>query len=206
MATSVTEICNLSLADLGSLRINDFSDDTEKSTQAILCRLHYEPVRDAALRSHIWAFSSARKTLSRDTNDPDFEWGAQFFLPNDYLAMRSIFEGRFSDNNLRSYAIEGDLLLTDETTMEIRYTKKVTDVTKFDPLFVQLLVLELDLKLVMPLTQDIKLKQTIKEDIRLLMPDVLAAAGQETNTAGREESSAWNDARHSGREGFPMRF
>ncbi len=206
MALSVTKICNLSLSDLGSERINDFNDDKEDSTQAILCRLHYEPVRDAALRSHRWAFSSARATLSQDTNDPDFEWGAQFFLPNDYLAMWSIFEGRFSDNNLRSYSIEGNLLLTDETTMEIRYIKKVTNVAEFDPLFVQFLVLQLDLKLVMPLTQDIKLKQTIKEDIRLLMPDVLAAAGQETNTAGRVESSTWNDARHSGREGFPMRF
>lgn len=204
MALSVTKICNLSLSDLGSLRINDFGDTTESSTQAILCRLHYEPVRDALEQAHRWRFNSDRKTLSRDTTDPDFEWGAQFILPTDYLSMRSIYEGRFSDDNIRSYALEGKRLLTNETTMEIRYIKKVTDVTEFDPLFVQLLVLHLDLKLVMPLTQDVKLKQTIKEDIRLLMPDILAKTGQETNTAGRFESSTWNDARFSGRD--PMRL
>ncbi len=206
MALSVTKICNLALSELGSKRINNFEDDTESSPEAILCRLHYESSRDALLRSHWWRFASGRETLSRDTTDPDFEWGAQFALPNDYLVMKSIFEGRFTDQNVRSYAIEGDRLLTDETTMEIRYIKKITDVIKFDPLFVQMLVLQLALKLVMPLTQSVKLKQRIKEDIRLLMPDVLAVDGQETNTAGRLESSTWNDARFDGREGFPMRF
>lgn len=200
MALSETKICNLSLSDLGSKRINDFSDTTENTTQAILCRLHYEPVRDATAMLHRWRFNSGRETLSRDATDPDFEWGAQFILPNDYLSMRSVYEGRFSDENVRSYDLEGDRLLTNETTMEIRYIKKVTDVTKFAPLFVQLLVLQLDLKLVMPLTQDVKLKQTIKEDIRILMPDVLAFAGQEINTAGRLESSTWNDGRFSGRD------
>ncbi len=211
MALSTTKICNLSLSDLGSNRINDFSDATEDSPQVILCRLHYEPTRDALLRSYWWGFASGRKTLSRVPDDDipegeDFEWGAQFILPNDFLAMKSIYEGRFSDENIRNYAIEGERLLTDETTMEIRYIKKITDVTKFDPLFVQLLVLQLDLKLVMPLTQDVKLKQSIKEDIRLLTPDVLAATGQETNRAGRFESFTWNDARYGGRAGFPMRY
>lgn len=200
MALSETKICNLSLSDLGSKRINDFGDDTEDSTQAILCRLHYEPVRDALEQSFPWRFTRDRATLSADTNDPDFQWDKQFILPTDYLAMKSIYEGRFSDENVRSYDLEGDRLLTNETTMEIRYIKKITDVAKFDPLFVQLLVLQLALKLVMPLTQDIKLKQTIKEDIKILMPDVLAFAAQETNTAGRVESSTWNDAMQGGRD------
>ena len=206
MALSETKICNLSLSDLGSKRINNFDDKTESSPQAILCRLHYEPTRDALEQSYPWRFTRGRATLSEDTETPDFQWGKQFILPIDYLAMKSVYEGRFSDENVRSYDLEGNLLLTNETTMEIRYIKKITDVTKFDPLFVQLLVLQLDLKLVMPLTQNVKLKQSIKEDIRLLMPDVLAFAGQETNTAGRLESGTWNDARYSGRSTDPSRL
>lgn len=210
MALSVTKICNLSLSDLGSLRINNFDDATESSTQAILCRLHYEPVRDALLRRYSWRFARARKILSRDTVTPDFEWAFQYALPTDYMAMVSIYEGRFSDENVRNYALEGDRLLTDESTddstLEIRYVKKVTDVTKFDPLFVQLLVLQLDLKLVMPLTQSAKLKQSIKDDIKFMMPDVLAVTGQEVNTAGRLESSTWNDGRFGDNAGFPMRY
>ena len=206
MAESNTKICNQALGRIGASRINNLDDDTDTKPEAIQCRLHYEPIRDALLRSYWWGFASGRKTLVAEDTDPDFEWGKQFILPNDFLAMKSLYEGRFSDANVRNYAIEGDRLLTNETTMEIRYIKKIIDVTKFDPLFVQLLVLQLDLKLVMPLTQSVELKQSIKEDIRLLTPDVLAITGQETNTAGRHESSTWNDARYDGRAGFPMRY
>ncbi len=200
MALSETKICNLALSDLGAKRIVNFDDSEESSPQAILCRLHYEPTRDALEQRFPWRFTRGRETLSEDTETPDFEWDRQFILPTDYLAKKSVYEGRFSDENIRSYDLEENLLLTNETTVELRYVKKITDVSKFDPLFVQLLVLQLDLKLVMPLTQNVTLKQSIKEDIKLLMPDVLAFAGQETNTAGRLESSTWNDARHAGRD------
>lgn len=196
MALSVTKICNLSLSDIGSKRINNF--ETDSSEQAIMCRLHYEPTKDALLRSHWWRFASGRATLSQDTTDPDFEWDNQFILPNDFLAMKSIYENRFSDESYRSYALEGQRLLTNESTMEIRYIKKVTDPTKFDPLFVQVLVLQLDLKLITGLAKtDTKLKADIKEDLKLLMPAVKALDKQETNTIGEYELGTWNNARYS---------
>lgn len=192
MALSVTKICNLSLADLGSLRINNFETDT--STQAILCRTQYEPVRDALLRFTYWPFAAARKTLSQDTEDPDFEYDNQFILPTDFLYLRSIFDNNSTarKSSRTRHAIEGRRLLTNDSTMQIRYTKKVTDVTEFDPLFVQVLVLQLDLKLVMPLSQDVKLKQSIKEDIKLLSPPVRALARQEAELV---RQITWNDVR-----------
>ena len=198
MANSNTSICNLSLSDIGSKRINDFSDATESSMQAILCRLHFEPTRDALLRSYWWPFASDRATLSQDATDPDFEYGNQFKLPNDFLAMKSIYENRFSNENLRSYAIEGQRLLTNESTMEIRYIKKVTDPTKFDPLFVQVFVLQLDLKLIAGLAKtDSKLKADVKDSLKSLMPSVRAVSGQEANTIGTYELETWNNARYT---------
>ena len=198
-ALSETLICNMSLARLGSKRINDFGDTTEDSVQAIHCRTHYEQTRDALLRSHWWRFATARATLSQDATDPTGdEWDNQFILPDDFLAMKSIYENRFSDENYRSYALEGQRLLTNESTMEIRYIKKVTDVTKFDPLFVEVLVLQLALKLVAPLGKtDPKLKVDIREDLKLLMPAVKALDKQETNTIGEYDLGTWNNARYS---------
>jgi len=195
MALSETKICNLSLSDLGAKRINEL--DTDSSTEAILCRLHYEPMRDALLRSHFWRFASARATLSEDTTEPDFEWDSQFILPTDFLRLKSIYDDNNSPGNKTrySFAVEGKRLLTNESSVEIRYIRKVTDVTEFDPLFVQVLVLELDLKLVMPLTQDVKLKESIKDDLKLLMPSVRALDRQETNTIGRADRYTWVDVR-----------
>ena len=198
MALSETKICNLSLSDIGSKRINDFGDDTESSPQAIQCRLHYEPTRDALLRSFYWPFAGARKTLAQDVTDPDFEWDNQFILPNDFLYLRSIFEDNNEPNrnSRRSHAIEGRRFLTNDSTAKIRYTKKVTDVTEFDPLFVQVLVLQLDLKLIAGLAKtDTQLKKSIKDDLKLLMPSVRTLSRQEANLEGRETKYTWVDVR-----------
>ncbi len=204
---SETSICNQSLGRIGANRIKD-NVETEESKEAIQCRLHYESTRDALLRSHWWRFASGRATLVEDTSvDEDFEWAVQFTLPTDFLALKSIYEGRFSDVNIRNYAIEGDRLLTDETTMEIRYVKKITDVSKFDPLFVKVFVLLLADVLIGPLAGgDARIQKKIDGALADLMPDVLAMDGQETNTAGRNESARWNDARFEGRSTDPSRL
>jgi len=192
-----TAICNMALGRIGSLRIAD-SVETDTTLQAIQCRLHYEPTRDALLSSYWWGFASARDTLVVDAATPDFEWDYQFALPDDFLAMKSLYEGRFSDENLESYALEGDMLLTNESEMEIRYIKKVTDPTEFSPLFVKLFILLLADKMIGPLASGTKgIQEKTDRAIDKLMPAVRAMSGQETNTVGQYDLSTWNDARYT---------
>lgn len=200
---SETSICKQALGRIGALQITNVETDT--SVQAVQCRLHYEPTRDALIRSYPWRFASARATLVAGTT-PDFEWSNAFTLPADFMAKKSIYEERFSDINFRNYAIEGNEILTNETTMEFRYVKKVTDVSEFDALFVKVLVLLLADVLIGPLTGgDAKIQKKIDDALDELMPAVRALDGQETNTAGRFESGTWNDAMfQQGRD--PMRL
>jgi hypothetical protein len=203
MALSETKICNQALARIGAKRINDFSDSSESSNEAIHCRTHYEQTRNALLRSHWWRFASDRATLSADTTDPDFEWTYQYDLPSDFLRMKSIYEDNNTPrkNSIYSYALEGNKLLTDESAIQIRYIKKVTDVTEFDPLFIEVLVLQLALKLVMPLSQDKVLRREIQDELygtprqSGVMSRVRAMDRQETETIGRNAQRTWNDAR-----------
>ncbi len=238
---SETSICNMALGRLGGKRIEDVEAGT--STQAIQCRLHYEPTRDALQRSHKWRFARTRIKLASswavDTvyttdqyviNDsvwykcavahtsstatepahanwttlaavdytPEFEWNFKFDLPDDFLAMRSIYENRFTDENLRSYALEGFVLFTNESSMEIRYIKKVADVTKFDPLFVEVFVWLLADKMIGPLAGgDLKIQKKIDEVLDRLMPAVRALDRQETNTIGQRDLQTWSDARYT---------
>jgi len=194
MATSETTICNQALGRIGAKRINNLTDGSE---EAIHCTLHYEQTRDALLRSFWWRFAAGRATLSQDATDPDFEWDNQFDLPTDFMAFRTVFE----DNNvpskttMRRYELEGLKLLTNEDEMEIRYVKKITDPAKFDPLFVELLVLQLALKLVMPLSEDKTLRREIRDDIVIATRKVRALDRQETNTRGRLGETTWVDVR-----------
>lgn len=196
MAITETSICNMSLAKLHATRIEDLDDGA--SNEAVKCRLFYEPTRDALIRSHSWRFTRDRKTLTVSEDTPDFEWDYQFPLPDDFIRMRSIYENRFSDENLRNYALEGNMLLTNESSMEIRYVKKVTDPDDFDPLFIKVLVLLLADELIGPLAGgDKRIQAKMDNALKVLMPQVRAMDSQETNTTGQYELETWNDARYT---------
>lgn len=57
-----TSLCNMSLGRIGATRISNVESDN--SLQAIQCRLHYEPTRDALQRSHSWRFARERIRLA----------------------------------------------------------------------------------------------------------------------------------------------
>ena len=201
-----TDICNMALGKIGATRIIDLADTTENTPPAIQCRLHFEQTRDALIRSHYWRFASGRAELAQDSTDPDFEWDSQFELPDDFERLKSVFGDNFTPtgNTTRSFAIEGQRLLTNEDTVSIRYIKKVTDPAEFDSLFVEVLILKLAIKLVAPLAGGApKLQQGLATELKLIMPSVRALDRQETNTIGRENRRPWLEARvRGGNSGF----
>lgn len=192
-----TEICNMALGRLGAKRINDYDDASDTKPEAIQCRLHYEQTRDALIRSHWWRFARARATLSANATDPDFEYDYAYDLPVDFLRMKKPYEADGVTELLYTYSLEGKQLLSNETSMDIEYIKKVTDPNQFDPLFIEVLVLQLALKMVMPLTQDKVLRRELHEELygtpqqRGLMARVRVIDKEETNTTSRKPT--WND-------------
>lgn len=193
MPLTETAICNMALGKIGSKLLDNLDDDT--SVEAIKCRLFYDQTRDSLLRSHYWRFASDRAELEA-ADDPDFEWDNAFDLPDDFLRMKSIYDDALIKNTRHSYALEGSLLLTNESAVSIRYIKQVTDVTEFDPLFVEVLVLQLALKLVATLAGGApKLQDVIQRELARIMPSVRALDRQETNTLGRADQDTWVDVR-----------
>ena len=96
MALTAVNVANLALGRLGATAIVAFTDTDAEGVQ---CALHYEPTRDALLRSHSWQFASLwvelvldeeadSGTSTDDTNtstklyDTDQEWEDDEF--NDY--------------------------------------------------------------------------------------------------------------------------
>lgn len=192
---SETSICNQSLGKLGAKRI-ETTVETDTSLEAIQCRLHYEPTRDALERSHWWRFARARVELDQDDTDPAFEWDNQFILPDDFLRFRSIYEESGYTSRSRRHAIEGQRLLTNLSEVNLRYIKKITDPTKFDPLFIQVFVLLLADKMIGPLAGgDKRIQDKIDKALKVLMPKVQAVDDDETDVGGRSD---WNLARHGG--------
>jgi len=195
---SETSICNMALGRLGSKRgtTGEMSDvETDTTVQGIYCRQHYEQTRNALLRSHLWQFATKRAVLAEPQSAVEFEYNYLFNLPSDYLRLRSIYEysARFQ---YYKYAIEGFKLYSDESSINIRYIAKITDVDKFDPLFTEIFILRLARKLAMPLTQDPRLLESLDTELVPLMKSVRAMDRNEQNLIGRNEMNCWIESRH----------
>jgi hypothetical protein len=197
-----TDICNMALGRIGADRLGSTDLDDNTKVNAIHCNLHYAQVRDSLLRSHWWRFAGARAELSTTTT-PDFEWSYAYSLPDDFLSFRSIYEDNNTPlhNTVDSFKFEGNVLMSDESSMEIRYTKQVTAVSDFDPLFIEVFVLRLAMKLVSPIagagSAAVRLYESLKDDLKLIMPKVRALDRQEQNNARRTSFNTWNNARAS---------
>lgn len=186
---SETSICNMALARLGAKRITSLTD---ASNEANHCALQYEPVRDALLRSHSWAFALSRASLSEDTAAPAFEFDNAFLLPSDCLRVVSLY---YTD---ATYRIEGKRLLTNDDEAQIVYIRRVTDPTEFDPLFVKVLACALAIELVMPLSQDKTLRDRLEAELSDRLSDARLANLIETNTTGTADLNTWINARING--------
>jgi hypothetical protein len=111
------------------------------------------------------------------------------------MMKKNVWSGNGPYRTNFSYAIEGRLILTNEDNIKLRYIKQVTDPTEFDPLFIEVLILKLALKLVSLAGANPTMSETIGRELSPVMRQVRAADRQETNTIGREDLHTWNSAR-----------
>jgi hypothetical protein len=204
MALTETSLVNMALGKIGAKQIaTGYTIDTDTTPDGLQAALHYDQTRDALLRSFIWRFATGRASLQMDSVVPAFEYSAQFLLPTDFLRMISVYSDEVENAEQiteDSYAIDGKKLLIDETAVNIRYIKQITDVTLFDPLFVEVLILQLALKLLHPLagTDTTQMKQGLNEELRQVMSSARLVSFSETNNAGENNSPSWNLSRYTG--------
>jgi len=151
MASEVS-ICNLALQKVGASRINSLTEDSNNAKECNAC---YETIRDRELRKYTWSFAKARALLAPDADAPSFEYTYAFTLPADMLRKILVNDtGYLSDGECIDYIIEGDQILTsDTTTLYLWYIKQVTDPNMFDTLFIDLLACAIARQICEKLTQ-----------------------------------------------------
>ena len=199
MAESSTTVCNMALSRLGAKRITDYTDATDTKPEAVYCRLFYTQTAKQLIRSHLWRFAQERVALSQHTTAPSFGYLYAYDLPSDFLRLVLVWNGseRPQMETGYIYQLEGNQILSDETTCKIRYVKWESDVGAWDSLFLEVMVLELAKRLVIPLSQDKDVKADIDKDLEILRRRVRALDRQEQEKIGRHDLKPWRDARYS---------
>ncbi len=199
LPTTKLDICNLSLDRIGEKVITSAQLSANTDVRAQACNRHYEQSRDSLQKTNWWRFARDRSVLTQDTSFSGFEWDNRFSLPTDYLRFRSIFEETDSTSRTRRHALEGSKLLTNLSAVSLLYIKQVTTVSEFDPLYIEVLVLQLALKL-LPARAGVGrpalfLSADMKNELKPLLAQVRSINRNETDVGGRSD---WNLARHGG--------
>ncbi len=142
--SSVVDICNSALNQIGASNIISLTED---SKAARICNQRYDFIRDSVFRAHPWNSLTTRVSLAPDTAAPVFEFTKQFTLPTDPFCLRVL---GLSDANIL-YRVEGRKLLCNESTIQMIFIGRVTDINEYDTLLIETLAAALAADLAYPL-------------------------------------------------------
>ena len=181
MASSEVFICNLALQRLGQPAITTLA---ENSVAARECNRAYEHARDTVLSSHNWGFAHGQKVLAPDAEAPDFDYLYAFTWPADCLRPRP------PNTTALDWKMSSRKVLTnDGDTLNLDYTKKVTDTTLFADTFTEALSIRLALQMCEKLTQSNTKKADLKEDYKLAIAEAKRLNDIQENSADPPEDT-----------------
>lgn len=141
------DIANIALTGLRITKINDFAD-TSAGAEAV--NAIWNSLLEAELSKHSYNFAIKRTKISQLSDTPLFGYSYQYQLPPDCLRLLTV------DANLE-YRVESGVILTDASTVYIKYISKNTDPATWSASFVDLFVTKLKAELAYPLTADVAL-------------------------------------------------
>jgi hypothetical protein len=207
---SSVEICNLALDAFGE-RGGVTSIETPVSTTEVIMARHYDVTRRALLREEIWNFARAEATLSR-TGDGGLYYKDEFTVPNDLIRLLSIGS---PGCKIECYDYTGELIkinakpfhlfdvVTPTNSLMVRYTKDITDASKFDALFVKYLSIQLAIDVSYKFSQDRLQQQELVSQLKLELPKIVSVNSQERKPR-LIRRSRWADARTYSQGGFDI--
>ena len=160
MATSVVQICNLALINVGVSQLIASIDESSKEAQVLSAV--YDLTLDETLEAAPWPFATRRATL-QDVGSPPGEWAYRYRYPNDCLTARRILDGStrvFSADTRIPFAIEedeaadGKVILCDQASAMLEYTARIVKPGLFTPTFAIALSWGLAVKIAPALSSD----------------------------------------------------
>lgn len=160
MASEV-DICRLALGHLGDRATISSIRPPDGSAQAAHCATFYPIARDSLLEMHDWGFATKRAKLAQVEN-PIKQWAYCYAAPNDLVNTIGLLDADSADDTTQgigylgnwgqvvaagtgiitpqAFSLESsddgqDVIYTNQSNALLRYVARVTDTTKFSPLF-----------------------------------------------------------------------
>jgi hypothetical protein len=184
VATDV-DICNLALSHLGDDATVATLDPPEGSAQATHCARFY-PIARAALQDMTnWGFCTTRQSLPLLSATPLSGWSYAYAPPSDAINILAIFPAGASDDfEPQPYDTEQlpdgtSVIYTNAPSAVCRYSRHVTDTSKFPPLFVNALARLLAVYLAGPVLKGDSGRAAAKEHLAIFQREYALATGSD---------------------------
>lgn len=175
--TSLEEIANSALVKIGARPILSL---TEGSIEAERCSKRMDPIRKIILRRHPWNFAIGRRTLAPSVDVPEFEYSYKFLLPADCLRLLEVMDEV-------EFRLEGGYILSDESSLSIKYIRDVIDTNLFESLFAEAMACYLAWDISYPLTSNATLKDEMWKAYRLALREAKSVDAQEDPGPAEED-------------------
>lgn len=195
MVSQVVDIFNLACSQFTRSSILSVN---EKSREAELCSLWYDPTLKSVLRAAPWNFATAVKRLdllaTRDFNlawasaDPMPEWTYEYQLPSDLIRPRYLTSyGRFDLGTRGSTSV----LYTNEPLATLVYTKEQPLIHLWDDSFVTAMARALGANVVLGLTGKVGKAKNELEMANQLIGQARADTSNEKEVAMYDSTPSW---------------
>ncbi len=183
MASSSTQIVNLALTRIGQKPVTSLNDDVNNAAQ--LARIHYDDTRKAVLRAVPWKFALQDAELAALAGAPVYKWAYAYQLPALALYVVSTSmddDGAGGTGEL--WDVKGRTIVTNASPpIRITYIEDVEDVSRFDPLFVDVLAERLAAELVYGITKQAAARERHLKIYEAKIEDAAAVDGQQGSQA-----------------------
>lgn len=174
MASKV-QICNMALSKLGANSITSLTDGT---TESILCNTFFEDLAKRVMVQGSWTSTITRVSLARTTTTPTYDYTYEYQLPVSPKCLKVLDVDEETPGTI-DYRIEGDKLLTDESSIKIRYIAYLTNSEDYGVLLTECIEILLAVYLCIPLTGNSQLSIALKEEYMERINNNLAIDGQQ---------------------------
>ncbi len=201
--TTDVVICNLALSRIGQ---KEAAVSIESPTTSIerLCALHYDQTRRELLRRYIFNFARKLDIWTADSKVPAFGFTTSYKLPGDFIRLMALGDIYVASGDTPGflYDMSDGYLFCDSGDavsggVNVQYVFDAKNVTRFDPLFVKALRLQLAADMAYAFSLKPTLVKAINDELKPVLLEAAAVAGQE-KPPRRVERSRIRDVRRAG--------
>lgn len=180
--TTLIDIKNNALVHLGQPLITSSSSGRVSD----LLNQRWPSVRDGLLRSFYWNFAIKRFISTSEVETPTWGFLYQHQPPSDFLRLMEI-DGAYMTvapeyDNTSHFSLEGGKILSNQSTIKIKYVGRIEDPNLFDPLFTEMASIRLAYELCDAITQNNTQKKLLWEGYDVLKAQAIRSDSTENAT------------------------